>query len=348
MAVVTLNGSSVGLVISRGCPQGGVLSPLLWCLVADDLLVRLSGGGVFIQGYADDICLLMVGKFPNTVLGLMQWALSSVEIWCNEVRLLVNPNKTGLVAFTRKGKLQGFFEPQIFGVKLSLLRSVKYLGVIPDYRLTWREHVVVKLRKAHNLLWACRRTCGAGWGLGPKVVHWLYVAIVWPTIFFASLVWWPGSQMASAKKMLTIVQRLASLGIMGVIRTTPTGAMEVFVSLPLLGLVIQGEARSAAQPLWSLGCWSYLHPQQGHSYILTRLQKSDPIFNKGVNVMKPVFNLEPKYRVTTLTREEWTRGSRTPPVVKGLVWFTDGSRTVEGTGAGVYGQSANRGLSISR
>jgi len=62
--------------------------------------------------------------------------------------------------------------------------------------------------------------------------------------------------------------------------------------------------------------------------------------------MKPVFNLEPKYRVTMLTREDWTRGPRTPPMVKGLVWFTDGSRTAEGTRAGVYGQSVNRRLSI--
>jgi len=63
--------------------------------------------------------------------------------------------------------------------------------------------------------------------------------------------------------------------------------------------------------------------------------------------MKPVFNLEPKYQVTVLTREEWTRGPGTPPAVKGLVWFTDGSRTAEGTRAGVYGQSTNRRLSIS-
>ena len=42
---------------------------------------------------------------------------------------------------------------------------------------------------------------------------------------------------------------------------------------------------------------------------------------------------ELKYRVTMLTREEWTRGPGTPPVVKGLVWFTYGSRTKEGTRA---------------
>jgi len=87
MAVVTLNEISLRFAISRGCPHGGVLSPLLWCLVVNDLLTRLSGGGVFIQGYTDDICLLAVGKFPNTVSGLMQWALSTIELWCNEVGL---------------------------------------------------------------------------------------------------------------------------------------------------------------------------------------------------------------------------------------------------------------------
>ena len=62
--------------------------------------------------------------------------------------------------------------------------------------------------------------------------------------------------------------------------------------------------------------------------------------------MRPVYNLEPKYRVTMLTREEWISGPGTPPVFKGLVWFTDGSRTAEGTRAGVYGHSVNRRLSI--
>jgi len=76
------------------------------------------------------------------------------------------------------------------------------------------------------------------------------------------------------------------------------------------------------------------------------LQQSDPIFNIRVNVMRPVFNLEPKYRVTMLTREDWTNGTGAPPAVKGLVWFTDGSKMREGTRAGVYGQSVGRRLSF--
>jgi hypothetical protein len=78
-----------------------------------------------------------------------------------------------------------------------------------------------------------------------------------------------------------------------------------------------------------------------------RLQQSDPIFNIGVNVIRPAFNIEPKYRVTMLTREDLTKGTGTPPVVKGFVWFTDGSKTNEGTGAGIYGQTVGRRLSFS-
>ena len=74
----------------------------------------------------------MVRKFPNTVSGLIQWALRTVKLWCDKLGLWVNPDKTGLVAFVRKRTLPGLFDPRLFG--------------------TTREHVDVKVRKAHNLL----------------------------------------------------------------------------------------------------------------------------------------------------------------------------------------------------
>jgi hypothetical protein len=181
---LAINDSPVRIPVSRS-----VLSPLLWCAVFDVLVARLSGGGTHIQGYAENICLLPVGKFPSTASGLKQWALHTVEIRCDEVGLSVNPDKTRLVVFTKRRKLPGFFETHSLGFNLHRCISVKYLGVVLDCRLTWREHVDVKVRKVHNLLWACRRVCGAMWGLRPKVAHWPYVSIIRPSITFASLVW---------------------------------------------------------------------------------------------------------------------------------------------------------------
>jgi hypothetical protein len=52
---------------------------------------------------------------------------------------------------------------------------------------------------------------------------------------------------------------------------------------PPLELVLQVEVRSTANHLWSLGSWSCLYPNRGHSSILMRFQQSDPIFNMGVH-----------------------------------------------------------------
>ena len=63
--------------------------------------------------------------------------------------------------------------------------------------------------------------------------------------------------------------------------------------------------------------------------------------------MRPAYNFQPQYRVTMLIREDWTEATGAPPAVKGLVWFTDGSKMREETVAGVYVQSVGRRLSFS-
>jgi len=63
--------------------------------------------------------------------------------------------------------------------------------------------------------------------------------------------------------------------------------------------------------------------------------------------MRPAYNFEPQYRVTLLTKEDWTKATGAPPAVKVLVWFTDGSRMKGGTGAGVDGQLVGQRLRFS-
>jgi len=117
---------------------------------------------------------------------------------------------------------------------------------------------------------------------------------------------WPGCQTASAKRKLSTVQRLVCLGITATMRIIPFNAVEAHIWLPSLELVVQSEARSAAHRLLSLGCWSYLQPNQGHSSIFMQLQQTDPIFNKVFEVMRPSYKFEPQYLVIMLTREDWT------------------------------------------
>ena len=50
-ASASLCGESVDVLVSRGCPQGGVLSPLLWNLVIDSLLWKLEKLMSYSQAY---------------------------------------------------------------------------------------------------------------------------------------------------------------------------------------------------------------------------------------------------------------------------------------------------------
>jgi hypothetical protein len=144
--------------------------------------------------------------------------------------LSVNLHKTELVC-SRGRKHPSLFNQIFFWVTLSRSMSVKCLGVVLDSWLTQREHVDVKVRKSHNVLWICRRACGVMWDLRPKVVHWLYVSICRSSITFAPLVWWRGCQTASTKKRLSRIQRLAYVGIMEMMHTNLSGAVDALASL---------------------------------------------------------------------------------------------------------------------
>jgi len=64
---------------------------------------RDSLEGVNIFSYIDNICLLAVGKFLNTVLELIQRDLHTAEVWCKDDNLLANSDKTALSSLHGKG-----------------------------------------------------------------------------------------------------------------------------------------------------------------------------------------------------------------------------------------------------
>jgi len=65
---------------------------------------------------------------------------------------------------------------------------------------------------------------------------------------------------------------------------------------------------------------------------------------KQYTLTNPLYGVKGSWPVT---REFWNNGTGAPPAVKGLVWFTNGSKMREGTRAGVYRQSVGRMLSFS-
>src|SRR6201996_7291449 len=120
--------SYISVTTSKGCPQGGVLPPLLWCLVVNELITELNVKNFQTEAFSDDL-----GKFINVLCDLLQTALNIVTNWCDKNELNVNPEKTKMIIFTRKRKIDGIRIPKIKGIPIKLVYQLKYLGIILDH-----------------------------------------------------------------------------------------------------------------------------------------------------------------------------------------------------------------------
>jgi hypothetical protein len=113
----------------------------------DDLPWELNNSGYYTVGYADDIAILINGKFPQTVSEVLQTALHTVQQWCERTKLSINPNTTVVIPFRRRRNIKGLKEPILFGEKIQLSSDVKYLGITLDKGLTWKSNWIRSLTR---------------------------------------------------------------------------------------------------------------------------------------------------------------------------------------------------------
>jgi hypothetical protein len=140
-------------------------------VVVVSLLVTTNDVGFSTFGYADDIVIIVQGKFARIVRELMQDALNVVVKWAVKEGLNISPHKTAIVPFTNRRKIEDLGALIHHGKELKMLGEVKYFGVILDSRLTWNQHLQKITRKAQTTFAVVSRMCGKKWGLKPNVVN---------------------------------------------------------------------------------------------------------------------------------------------------------------------------------
>nr|XP_042904640.1 uncharacterized protein LOC122270622 [Parasteatoda tepidariorum] len=318
---------------TAGCPQGGVLSPILWCMVMDSLLVRLTALGIPCIGYADDGVIVVRGKHGKTVSDIMNNALLEVARWCFKSGLSVNPSKISYVAFTRKRQLD-LGNVYYLDHKLELTEKVKFLGVYFDSKLNWGLQLEYCTNRARKIFWSCRNAIGRTWGLSPKIVYWIYSMIISPIITYGAIVWWSRTRLSSARSNLNRLQRMVCVALSGCLRTTPTAALESLLGLLPLNLRIEVEAQTGVKRLMYLGLWkeNSKHLSWGH---LVSQVKDLSSFIMPSDFMSLRYAFHKPFKIHFPTRDEWFNS---PRWLKGkcLIWYTDGSKIGAKSGAGIY------------
>jgi hypothetical protein len=117
--------------------------------------------------------------------------------------LSINPNKTVIIPYTSKRNVKGLKESILFSKTIQLSSEIKYFGLTLDKGLTWKKQLDRVINKAYKTLWTSRGTFGKTWRLKPKVIYWVYTAVVRPIVTCATTVWWPKTQKQVRQNLAT-------------------------------------------------------------------------------------------------------------------------------------------------
>lgn len=326
-------GDAVKKTVTRGTPQGGVISPLLWLLVVDQVLESMKAKGFKVVAYADDVVILISGKHLPTITNLMESALLHLSKWSKQNGLGVNPAKTELVLFTKKRKIQDFTPPKMDGQELTLSSEAKYLGTILDSKLSWKRNTEERMKKGFNAFYACKKAFGTKWGMQPHIIHWMYTAIIRPIITYGAIVWWKATETKSYLGNLEKVQRIACMGITGAARSTPQAALEVLLSLPPLETYIKSIAARSAIRLKETLNWKQ---RTGYHTEIFNVFKSVS-YKATTDYTSPQTIFDDTFSIEIPSRQDWECNSVVN--TQHITIYTDGSKTEKGTGAGFYCES---------
>ena len=130
-----------------------------------------------------------------------------------------------------------------------------YLGVILDRKLNWAEHLELQCARFIATFQLCRRACGRTWGLGPRMIAWLYSVILKARLLYAAVAWWPWILLKTVQAKMSRLQTLTFRGITGTMRSTLMAAVGFIVCKERIHIATITEAAQTMGRLTAMGKW---------------------------------------------------------------------------------------------
>jgi len=89
----------------------------------------------------------------------------------------------------RKRKEREDLEVYLNNNPLRQVKTIKYLGIIIDSKLTFREHITQATEKYKKIIFALSRSAKLNGGIGYKALKTLYTKGIQPLLLYGAPVW---------------------------------------------------------------------------------------------------------------------------------------------------------------
>ena len=172
-------------VVTCGVPQGSILGPLLFLIYINDLNNSTDNLSTIL--FADDTNLFCSGKNIQELESTVNAELARVQEWLTLNQLTLNIKKSNFIIFkSHKKQLIRQMNLRLSGNELQRVEESKFLGIIIDQHLTWKNHIdyiTKKIIRSTGLL------CRIRFYVNQTHLKMLYNSLIYPYLHYGNIVW---------------------------------------------------------------------------------------------------------------------------------------------------------------
>ncbi len=222
------NTISTSRSLETGTPQGSVISPLLFIIGLTgikDIIHRPVKYSMF----ADDLAIYIRGKNESLLESELQKVINNLNHWAFKIGLRFSESKTVAINFSQKNTAPSQINLRLNNKLLKSTDNAKFLGLLFDKKMTWKEHTNELKSRANKALNILKKLYNTKWGSNRYTMTRIYYSHIRPIIDYGSIVYATGRETTLSK--LNSVQNNALRLCSGAFRTSPVDSLQVEMNI---------------------------------------------------------------------------------------------------------------------